>query len=195
VPGKGRARRSWGNWGVKPAWAGHGLIMGSRIAACHQSDDSLCRAGIGHQDISDTSSGNNPRPNSLSLFIEQIYEIMEISVRPAGFESATRCLEGTCEASRYVAWDRSMRRLAGRIVWACRPALLSICRRWLPEWLPETCRQGRPWRVPHPPDENWPAQLKGTARHPNRRLRQATRNPRADSRAADSAPLSRFLTR
>jgi hypothetical protein len=24
-------------------------------------------------------------------------------VRPAGFEPATRCLEGTCEASRYVA--------------------------------------------------------------------------------------------
>jgi hypothetical protein len=23
-------------------FGGHGLIMGSRIAACHQSDDSLC---------------------------------------------------------------------------------------------------------------------------------------------------------
>ena len=38
-----RARRSGGNWDVERAWAGHGLIMGSRIAARHQSDDSLCR--------------------------------------------------------------------------------------------------------------------------------------------------------
>ena len=27
--------------------------------------------------------------------------------------------------------------VAGRVVWACRPASLRICHRWLPEWLPE----------------------------------------------------------
>ena len=44
-------------------------------------------------------------------------------MRPAGFEPATRCLEGTCDASRHVAWHRSAGHLAGRIVWA-----IALCR-------------------------------------------------------------------
>jgi WhiB family transcriptional regulator, redox-sensing transcriptional regulator len=45
---------------------------------------------------------------------------------------ATRCLEGTVKASRHVAWSRSAGRVAGRIVWACRPVSPGICHRWLP---------------------------------------------------------------
>ena len=57
--------------------------------------------------------------------------------RPAGFEPATRCLEDTFGLSRDVAWRRPIRRLAGRIIWVCRPMSLGVCRRWLPDWLPE----------------------------------------------------------
>ena len=39
--------------------------------------------------------------------------------RPAGFDPATRCLEGTFELSRGVAWRRSIRRLAGRMIRVC----------------------------------------------------------------------------
>jgi hypothetical protein len=57
---------------------------------------------------------------------EQVFEL----ARPAGFEPATRCLEGTFEGSLDVAWRRSRRRLrrkqpgflAGAASWRCREA-------------------------------------------------------------------------
>jgi hypothetical protein len=58
-------------------------------------------------------------------------------VRPAGFEPATRCLEGTFEESRDVAWYRSTSYLAAAIVAGCRGTSQGICPRWLPVWLPE----------------------------------------------------------
>ena len=67
---------------------------------------------------------------------EQVFQ----KARPAGFEPATRCLEGTFEASRDVAWRRSTSHLAVRIVADCRGASRGVCLRWLPYWLPKfTC--------------------------------------------------------
>ena len=57
--------------------------------------------------------------------------------RPAGFEPATRCLEGTVEGSREVAWRRPTRRLAADTIAGNRVASLGVCRWWLPAWLPE----------------------------------------------------------
>src|ERR1700722_11494388 len=58
-------------------------------------------------------------------------------VRPAGFEPATRCLEGTVEASRCVAWCRSMSHLTARMRAGCGLALPGGCGCWLPVWLPD----------------------------------------------------------
>jgi hypothetical protein len=63
-------------------------------------------------------------------------ELVFQKARPAGFEPATRCLEDIFESSRDVAWRRPIRRLAGQIIRTCRPALLDVGLRWLPDWLP-----------------------------------------------------------
>jgi hypothetical protein len=55
--------------------------------------------------------------------------------RPAGFEPATRCLEGNVGASRDIAWRRSASHLAATIVTGRRRASCSVCLRWLPDWL------------------------------------------------------------
>jgi hypothetical protein len=57
-------------------------------------------------------------------------------VRPAGFEPATRCLEGTVEPSLDIAWYRSMGRLTALMSADRGPASLGSCGRWLPIWLP-----------------------------------------------------------
>jgi hypothetical protein len=57
--------------------------------------------------------------------------------RPAGFEPATRCLEGTVGASLDVAWRRSTSHLPADTVAGRRRASCEICLRWLPGWLPE----------------------------------------------------------
>jgi hypothetical protein len=59
------------------------------------------------------------------------------SARPAGFEPATRCLEGTSEGSRDVAWRRSTSHLAAAFVAGCRRTLREVCLHWLPYWLPK----------------------------------------------------------
>jgi hypothetical protein len=64
---------------------------------------------------------------------EQVFEL----ARPAGFEPATRCLEGTFEPSRDVAWRRSTSHLAVVIVADCRTASRGVCLHWLPYWLPK----------------------------------------------------------
>jgi hypothetical protein len=57
--------------------------------------------------------------------------------RPAGFEPATRCLEGTLKASRDVAQRCPGSHLAATIVAGHRRASRGVCLRWLPDWLPE----------------------------------------------------------
>jgi hypothetical protein len=52
--------------------------------------------------------------------------------RPAGFELATRCLEGTVGASRDVAWRRSTSHLPAVSVADRRRMPREICLRWLP---------------------------------------------------------------
>jgi hypothetical protein len=65
-------------------------------------------------------------------------------VRPAGFEPATRCLEGTCDSSQYVAWCRLTGLPAAAMIAGSRLASLRVCRCWLPLWLPQF---GMPCRV------------------------------------------------
>jgi hypothetical protein len=60
-------------------------------------------------------------------------------VRPAGFEPATRCLEGTVEASRCVAWCRPMSHLTAQMRDGRGLASPGVCGRWLPVWLPDLC--------------------------------------------------------
>jgi hypothetical protein len=78
---------------------------------------------------------------------------------PGRIRTRDPLLEGTCEASRHVAWHCSAGHLAGRIVWASRLVSLGICHRWLPEWLPEAWLFGpsgcAPARV------NWSAKMNG----------------------------------
>ncbi len=57
--------------------------------------------------------------------------------RPAGFEPATRCLEGILGASRYVAWRRSTSHLTAIIVADCRRESRGVGLHWLPNWLPK----------------------------------------------------------
>src|ERR1700721_504992 len=59
-------------------------------------------------------------------------------VRPAGFEPATRCLEGTVELSRHVARHCSTSRLPAPIKAGCGLVPPGSCDRWLPIWLPES---------------------------------------------------------
>src|SRR6266487_6442417 len=59
------------------------------------------------------------------LATEQVFEL----ARPTGFGPATCCLEGAFEQTRNVAWRRPMRRLAGRIIGACRSASLGVDRK------------------------------------------------------------------
>jgi hypothetical protein len=61
----------------------------------------------------------------------------ETKVRPAGFEPATRCLEGTVEASRCVAWRRLMGRLSALTIAGDGLAWLGGWDCWLPTWLPD----------------------------------------------------------
>ena len=56
----------------------------------------------------------------------------DLLVRPAGFEPATRCLEGKAQGSRQVAWCRPMRRSTADTIAGSRVASLCVCRRWLP---------------------------------------------------------------
>src|SRR6185437_216889 len=57
---------------------------------------------------------------------------------PAGFDPATRCLEGTCWESREVAWSRPIWPLAALIVAGRGSKSPWNCRRWLPFWLPRS---------------------------------------------------------
>src|SRR5262249_50330078 len=57
-------------------------------------------------------------------------------VRLAGFEPATRCLEGTLVPSPESARHGLTWRLAAPILAGRGLASLSICHRWLPSWLP-----------------------------------------------------------
>ncbi len=57
-------------------------------------------------------------------------------MRQAGFEPATRCLEGTVEPSRSVACYRSMSRRAAQMTAGCGPTSPEDCDCWLPVWLP-----------------------------------------------------------
>ena len=56
--------------------------------------------------------------------------------RPAGFEPATRCLEGTAGASLDVAWRRPTSYLAAVSVAGRRRASRGVCLHWLTYWLP-----------------------------------------------------------
>jgi len=57
-------------------------------------------------------------------------------VRLAGFEPATRCLEGTLQPSPEEARCGLTRRLAALMEADCRLVYPHIWRRWLPTWLP-----------------------------------------------------------
>jgi len=61
-------------------------------------------------------------------------------VRPAGFEPATRCLEGTVGELLHVAWCRSMGRSAALMIADHGPVLPENWGCWLPIWLPELAR-------------------------------------------------------
>jgi hypothetical protein len=60
--------------------------------------------------------------------------------RRAGFEPATRCLEGKVQGSRRVALCRLTWRLAASMITGSRLASLAVCRCWLPVWLPDRAR-------------------------------------------------------
>ena len=64
--------------------------------------------------------------------------------RRAGFEPATRCLEGTGDSSQYVASCRLTGLPAAAMIAGSRVASLGVCRCWLPVWPPQF---GMPCRV------------------------------------------------
>ena len=59
--------------------------------------------------------------------------------RPAGFEPATRCLEGTFGGSLDVACCHPTSYLAADTIAGRRRASCEVCLCWLPDWLPGTC--------------------------------------------------------
>jgi hypothetical protein len=67
-----------------------------------------------------------------------VAELVIQRARPAGFEPATGCLEGTAGGWPDVAWRRSTRHLAAVIVAKCRRTLLGICLHWPTHWLTKT---------------------------------------------------------
>jgi hypothetical protein len=68
--------------------------------------------------------------------VRKVHISCNFVVRQAGFEPATRCLEGTVEASRHVAWCHSMRRSAALMGADCGVASPEDWDCWLPLWLP-----------------------------------------------------------
>jgi Phage integrase family len=62
---------------------------------------------------------------------EQVFQ----KARPAGFEPATRCLEGTFEPSRDVVRRRLTSLLTAVTVARCRRMSRGVCLHWLPYWL------------------------------------------------------------
>ncbi len=75
---------------------------------------------------------NDPRQSG-NMHAELVFHL----ACPAGFEPATRCLEGTFEPSRDVAWRRSTSHLAAIIVADCRRESRGVGLHWLPYWLPK----------------------------------------------------------
>jgi hypothetical protein len=60
-------------------------------------------------------------------------DIGRCEVRRAGFEPATRCLEGTGEPSRGVAWRRSLSHLTAQMNAGRGPASPEGCDSWVPQ--------------------------------------------------------------
>jgi len=85
-----------------------------------------------------TTQGMAIRTPAVQLFrLNSPLNWEDSEARPAGFEPATRCLEGTVQGSRQVAWRRPTRRSTAGTVARGRVVSPGACRRWLPVWLPQ----------------------------------------------------------
>jgi hypothetical protein len=97
----------------------------------HSSDETAqaCRCGRrtcprdARQDRESIWHGNGTKPRSDAIK----------PGAPAGFEPATRCLEGIPGASRDVAWRRSTSHLTAIIVAECRRESRGVGLHWLPD--------------------------------------------------------------
>ena len=108
------------------------LQRGLRVLAIAQRGKHDLRAGCRRREDRVESGVASGTGNRLPLGVTR-----RKNERPAGFEPATRCLEGTFEPSQDVAWRRSTSHLAAIIVAYCRRESRGVGLHWLPNWLPK----------------------------------------------------------
>jgi len=141
--------RGWLAWfagreEVTFAGSGHHMAVHRRGAGLGRHHGASRRAGEGRKRHAKTGGTNSRTPPSgmsacqlrLGGLLRRHPQRSDLA-RPAGFEPATRCLEGTVPTSLDVARRRSTSHLPAVTVAGCRRASRDVCFRWLPCWLPE----------------------------------------------------------